>query len=195
MSEMLIKRQKILIDPIDHKWASKLKWGISGGYVRRDIKKNGKNIPIMLHRCVLEKILDRPLLAREFTDHINRNKFDNRRSNLRLATRGQNQANSVRKNKSGFRGVKRNDRGLKWRAVITYNQKKIFVGNFQTAQGAALAYNLKARELFGEFATLNTLSPSDSLSLTSRILTLELQVEKLTNWANKLSLTPPSEKV
>ena len=40
-----------------------------------------------------------------------------------------------------------------------------------------------------------TLRPSDPLDLETRILTLELQVEKLTNWANKLSLTPPSEKV
>lgn len=176
MNELLVKNQIVLLDAEDYIWASKLEWRIdTGGYVARWVEKK----VIFLHREILQKKLGRQLSLDEFTDHKNGNKLDNRRSNLRPATRSQNQANSKRINKSGFRGVKKNDRGTKWRAVIEQNGKKIFVGNFQTASDAAHAYNLKATELFGEFATLNTLSPSDTLE--SRVSALEKQVEKLTN--------------
>ncbi len=92
-------------------------------------------------------------------DHKNRNGLDNRRRNLRPATRSQNQANRGRQrnNKSGFKGVSWDKQKGKWRAVITIGRKQIFVGRFSARKSAANAYNNMARRLFGAFAYLNPL--------------------------------------
>lgn len=48
-----------------------------------------------------------------------------------------------------------------WKASITYNKKRIFLGYFASEKEAAKAYNEKASELFGERAVLNEISESD----------------------------------
>lgn len=84
-------------------------------------------------------------------DHINGDKLDNRKQNLRVCTRAQNQANVgvTSRNKSGFKGVSF-DRG-KWVA----RTKGVHLGRFTDPVEAARAYDKKAIELFGEFANLN----------------------------------------
>ena len=102
-------------------------------------------------------------------DHKNRNKADNRRSNLRPATNGKNRANSKlnANSKSGFKGVhlrKRRDRisnrkvrsdclGNRWTAQINVNGKKLWLGDFPTPEEAHAAYAQAARKHFGEFAS------------------------------------------
>lgn len=86
-------------------------------------------------------------------DHKNRNSMDNRRENLRWATRMQNCHNTGSKNKWGFKGVK-SDKG-KWIARITANKQKIHLGTFPTPKDAAIAYNEAAIKYHGEFAYLN----------------------------------------
>lgn len=97
------------------------------------------------------------LPAREgfFTDHINGDRLDNRRENLREVTLQQNNWNMClnRNNKTGFKGVSM--RRGKFRATINLNNKQIHVGDFATAELAAEAYDKKAKELFGDFAKLN----------------------------------------
>ena len=91
-------------------------------------------------------------------DHINGNGLDNTRANLRPATRAQNSANAAlrRDSTSGFKGVHRNGpRGLPWRAQIVKAGKKHHLGLFESAEIAARAYDVAARELFGEYARLN----------------------------------------
>ena len=56
-------------------------------------------------------------------------------------------------NTSGYRGVSR--RGRRWLSRIIYNRQHFSLGCFNTKEEAALAYNEKAKELFGEFAVLN----------------------------------------
>lgn len=86
-----------------------------------------------------------------FADHISRDRLDNRRSNLRWATKKQNGANmQPRPNSSGYRGVSRRGTRKKFQAIIT-----LHLGTFDTAEEAARAYDAKAREIWGEFATLN----------------------------------------
>ena len=86
-------------------------------------------------------------------DHENRNKADNRIENLRIATKSQNQANVVKPNATGRKGVKM-CRG-KPQAQIKLNGKHIHLGTFDTLDEAAHAYNKAAIRLHGEFAVLN----------------------------------------
>ncbi len=89
-------------------------------------------------------------------DHINRNGLDNRRANLRFATIAQNAQNSrMRKNRSGYKGVWfAKDKG-RFRAAIWYNNKRIYLGYFNSPISAAKAYDEAARKYHKEFAVLN----------------------------------------
>jgi hypothetical protein len=91
-------------------------------------------------------------------DHIDRNRSNNRWSNLREATVSQNLMNSKkRKNsKSKYKGVSfHNRRILKWAARINVNKKEYILGYFKTQEEAAIVYNKAATKYFGEFAKLN----------------------------------------
>lgn len=90
-------------------------------------------------------------------DHINNNGLDNRKKNLRFATHSQNLANArIRKRQaSSYRGVYYSKEKKKWRVLIGIDYSIKFVGYFKTQEEAALAYNKKAKEIFGEFACLN----------------------------------------
>ena len=86
------------------------------------------------------------------TDHINRNKLDNRRCNLRVVNRSENMFNTPKssKNKSGYKGVhivpvSVNPKN-RWVAQITKNYKNFFLGYYPTAKTASDAYNKKLLE-------------------------------------------------
>ncbi len=89
------------------------------------------------------------------TDHRNGDGLDNRRANLRPATRSQNNANAQKRsnNKSGFKGVHWD--GRKWQAGIRLDGRQRYLGRFDLVEDAARAYDTAACALFGEFARLN----------------------------------------
>jgi hypothetical protein len=90
-------------------------------------------------------------------DHINRDPYDNRISNLRMCSQQHNTFNSgpSKNSTSGFKGVWfRRDTG-RWAAEITHNRKKKSLGCYPTAELAAAAYDKAAKEIFGEFASPN----------------------------------------
>ena len=93
----------------------------------------------------------------EQVDHINRNGLDNRKKNLRLCSHSQNGINRPfqKNNSSGFKGVHKYKYGGKWEVSIEKGGKNFYVGVFSDKKEAALAYNKKAKELFGEFAYQN----------------------------------------
>ncbi|MGB7582292.1 MAG: HNH endonuclease [Sedimentisphaerales bacterium] len=135
------------------------KWCIDGKngsfYAVRGKRIDKDNAKIVrLHR----EIMDAP--DGLFVDHFNHNGLDNRRSNLRLATREQNNRN-CRKRKgcsSKFKGVclPKNSRGTKpWRGYIKTNGRRISLGYFATEIEAAKAYDAAARMYHKEFARLN----------------------------------------
>ncbi len=89
------------------------------------------------------------------TDHINHNGLDNRKANLRICLRIQNQFNGKprRNSASKYKGVYPSR--AKWQARITCNCVRLSLGTFSSEIQAAKAYDRKAKELFGEFAYLN----------------------------------------
>jgi len=91
-----------------------------------------------------------------FVDHENHNGLDNRKQNLRLCTRAQNNRNQRPYGKtSRYKGVSRYKRTNRYIAAICYQGKRFHLGYFKDEIDAAKAYDKKARELFGRFAYLN----------------------------------------
>ncbi len=87
-------------------------------------------------------------------DHANGDKFDNRWSNLRLATPSQNNANvGIRSNNtSGFKGVTWHKRNGAWQAQIAYGNCYTYLGQFKTKEEAAAAYQSAASQMHKEYA-------------------------------------------
>lgn len=96
------------------------------------------------------------------TDHRNSDGLDNRRANLRPATRSQNNANArtPAHNKSGYKGVHQS--GRKWVAQIQVNYKRYSLGYFDTPEEAARAYDAAALSFWGEYARLNLPQSADT---------------------------------
>lgn len=115
--------------------------------------ENGPTQYIKMHRLILGLPPNRP-----FVDHRDCDGLNNRRDNLRIATRQQNSANRGRcGNQSGFKGVFSN--GRKWTARIRFNDRLINLGTFLDPADAARRYDLEASLLFGEFARPNFPQP------------------------------------
>lgn len=141
---------------------NRYKWNLrSHGYVAR-----GDYIPetqgtqiVYLHRVVNQTP---PGFS---TDHANGYLIDNTRRNLRSCTHAQNLSNQrvhEGQKSSKYKGVHWCNTHETWVAQIhaksdrlSNGRKNIKIGTFKTEREAALAYNSKAKELFGEFARLN----------------------------------------
>lgn len=91
---------------------------------------------------------------KEVIDHADGDPLNNCWSNLRMASRSQNQANSrkPRSNTSGYKGVSFCKRRSKWEASISLRNRSVFLGYYETAQDAHAAYWAAAQKHFGEFA-------------------------------------------
>ena len=90
-------------------------------------------------------------------DHINHNGIDNRKANLRVATRAQNNRHTKKriKSRSKYKGIYFDRRDRVWYARITTNGKTKHLGSFKDEIEAAKAYDEAARKYHGEFAGLN----------------------------------------
>src|SRR6266436_3752554 len=156
---LLTQNRKTLIDDEDFEWLNQYKWSVnSSNYPSRYGYINGKRVFITIHRFIMNPPV------RMQVDHINGNRFDNRKENLRICTRSQNCTNrkSWKPNISGYRGVTFHKTTKKWRATIKIKQQKITLGLFFNKEQAALAYNQAAIAYFGEYAVLNNIPSSFS---------------------------------
>ena len=123
------------------------------GYAYVIVKENGKWRNRLLSRLIIKA------KTGFFVDHINGNKLDNRKINLRICTPYQSSLNRGKHIDSmcKYKGVSANKSSYKnkpWRARIFY-KKEIHIGSFATQEEAAIAYNKTAKKLYGEFANLN----------------------------------------
>lgn len=168
MKEIILTKGKLaLVDDIDHVWLTQWKWSYTNsGYAVRGKRQNGQNRLIMMHREILARMGVR-LAGGDYGDHINGDRLDNRRANLRAATPIQSSYNITKVNKHGYRGVifapycykgvKRYERKKPWQARIRVPGRKhqLSLGYYTTIEEAALAYDEAAKKYHGEFATLN----------------------------------------
>lgn len=145
-----------LVDDEDMEYLSQFTWcvgEVSPGrrYAMTRVRKpDGKQATVYMHRI----ILDAP--PKKKVDHINGDGLDNRRENIRLCSHSQNLANRkgpASHNTSGYVGVILY-RG-KWRAAVVKDNKRHYVGQFDTPEQAARARDKKARALHGPFAYVN----------------------------------------
>jgi hypothetical protein len=117
-------------------------------YARASHYRPGKpQVTLQMHRVIIGAV------DRMVVDHINRDGLDNRRSNIRAATRSQNGMNrpAQANNKSGFKGVFFYKRDGMWRAQIRVDGRAVHVGSFPSADGAAEAYAQASARYHQEF--------------------------------------------
>ncbi|NDZ93318.1 HNH endonuclease [Streptomyces sp. SID6673] len=105
----------------------------------------------------MSRVLDRELHKDEFVDHINGDKLDNRRENLRLVSKAQNGWNRKppRDNKSGYTGVHFDVCRSRWMAYINVNGQRFYVPACATAEESAWMRDQYALELHGVYARTN----------------------------------------
>lgn len=142
-------KMSVLVDPVDVQMATAYKWHRSNKYVARSSKADTPRgyTEIYMHREIMG--------ARkgEDVDHIDGNKLDNRRGNLRVCSRSQNKMNckAHSDNLTGFKGVSFSKQRSKFVAQIKENGVVKGLGYFATAEEAYSSYCARARELHGEF--------------------------------------------
>ena len=130
----LTKGRYAIVDDEDFEFLNQWKWWSDGqGYAVRDIGGRKNKQRILMHR-VVNKTPD-GLVA----DHINRNKLDNRKKNLRNVTQRVNSLNCKlsKNNTSGYNGIcwYKN----RWCATIKYNYKTVYLGRFANIKDAVKA--------------------------------------------------------
>lgn len=151
---MLPSGDVALIDAEDLPLVQQFKWRMSDAkrsirYViaSRPAGYLGKSQNISLHRLVLGE--PQGVLI----DHINRDRLDNRKQNLRIATPSQNAMNRPSNNASGYKGVHQHQG--RWRAQVKVNGARYRSASFPTAEEAAREYDRLALIHHGEFSLLN----------------------------------------
>jgi hypothetical protein len=123
------------------------------GYAQRNFGHEGRKRVLKMHRVILGLADD----DHQKVDHINRNKLDNRRSNLRFADPSQSAANRGKQKNttSQYRGVCLSRNGRKWVAQIRVRGEHYYLGAFTSEIDAARAYDRAAFAAWGEYANLN----------------------------------------
>ena len=140
-----------MVDDEDFDTLSKYKWHLdTSGYPvyhkYKDRKDKSKKYEVLRIHNIVKNVPKTHVL-----DHIDRNKLNNQKSNLRESTRSQNSMNrDVSANYLGIRGVYRNH-GKNFKVCVGYKNKSLFIGLFKTLEDARLAYAVAAKELHGEF--------------------------------------------
>lgn len=148
-----------LVDDDDYEFLSQYKWHLDRHPHNLYAKRNslaseglGRRMRFPMHRIIM-KVTDKNIVI----DHKDGNGLNNQKSNLRICSHPQNMMNR-KPNKNGvsrYKGVYYDKDAKRWRAGVALNNRTYSVGRFKTEIEAAMAYNKKALELYGEFAQIN----------------------------------------
>jgi hypothetical protein len=130
-----------IIDADDYDLVKDYSWHICSGYATTRKQKNNKKQVILMHKLICR------VPKNKVVDHINRNKLDNRRCNLRAATTMENAQNKD----NPYRGISYNKIYNRYIAQPRFNYRKIHLGSFKTKEEALEAIQIW-RELYCPFS-------------------------------------------
>lgn len=153
--EFYVKGNKVIIDKEDMQKVIARKWHIVGPekvylacYDKELYGKTKKNRKIRLHRFIIKA------KKGQIIDHINGNAFDNRKCNLRICTKLQNNGNAKKSklNSTGYKGVSRDKKTGKYRSAVRLDGKVVTHGGFKSPYMAWINYQIQACKAYDEFA-------------------------------------------
>ena len=141
-----------IVDDEDYEWLVQFKWYYAEGYARRHVGRGENRYIVRMHR----EIMGLPFKDPREIDHINGDRFDNRKENLRTCSTQENQHNvRSRGGTSIYKGVCWNTQTRKWKAQIAFHCYLVYLGLHDTEYDAACAYDAAAEWLFEDFAKTN----------------------------------------
>lgn len=145
------KGEEFYFDIEDYDKIKNYCWMINNnGYVSTSVRKNKKAINILMHKIIMDSSNN------EDIDHINgiNTRNDNRKYNLRKCSHQMNMCNYTKpkNNTSGVTGVSWDSKYLVWKAYITYQNKRINLGNFDVFDDAVRIRLLAEKKYFGDFS-------------------------------------------
>lgn len=158
------KGMYVTVDDEDFEFLNQFSWSLSSkgyaaAYIPVKFKHKYGNTNIQMQRMLMWDSVSNG----QIVDHINRDKLDNRKENLRICNMSESNMNrgvihfKKRQNiVSSYKGVWWDK--TKWRSAITVNGRKIYLGRFNVEKDAAVAYNNAAKIYFGEHAYLNNVN-------------------------------------
>jgi len=151
----LTKGAVATVDAADYDEIAACMWHVKSWrgkqYAMRTVKRNGVKRTFYMHRVLMQ-----PGPGLEI-DHIDGDGLNNRRTNLRVVTRSQNQKNMRhhRDSLNPYKGIHRDKARQVWVGTIWVAPHNIYLGGFAEPKDAALAYDEAALRYYGPFALVN----------------------------------------
>lgn len=194
MKEIPLTRGMVaLVDDEDFDHLSQYKWHADKAhrtfYAARTSIEETRRRTVRMHQEILPTY--------KFVDHIDHNGLNNQKNSLRIAGRDENTRNTSAQvgATSKYLGVRKGDREGTWFASIGHLGKGNYLGTHTSEESAALAYNIKASELFGEFANLNILPEGtviarlpDHRTNRDKVMAIKIELSKGTLTHKKIAL-------
>jgi hypothetical protein len=136
-----------IVDKEDFEWAAQFKWhwvstGCRSGYAVRSVKRKGIKYSQYLHREITKRIAEIP--DGKVVDHINRNSLDNRRENLRVVTKKENNRNRGGVGEPYFHYRSKN-KNRPWEMKIWINGKSKYLGAFESKEAGLCAWQTSTK--------------------------------------------------
>lgn len=149
---VLSRGQVTFVDDEDFEYLTQWRWYMNTyGYATRCYMTEGKIKRLYLHRVVTEAPKG------IFTDHIDGDRLNNQKGNLRLVNQKENSQNRKKgiNNRSGYIGVSWDNYNKRWKAQGMFEGKQKFLGNFKDPVSAAKCRDEFVKTVYGSYAKLN----------------------------------------